>query len=367
MAFSVNSSPSAWEGVPWSPLPPLEHDATADCCVVGLGGTGLTCIAEALDRGVASVIGIDAHDVGAGAAGRNGGLLLAGTADFHHDAVARLGRARAVELAQRTQREIVRFADEFPELVHVTGSLRIAASEDEIADCETQYRQMLDDGLPVEWYDGPEGIGLLFPGDGVFQPLQRCRVAAERVIAGGAQLFGGTAAVRVESGAVHTTFGVIRAKRIIVCVDGRLEALIPELRGEVRTARLQMLATEPTPDVSFPRPVYARYGYDYWQQRPDGRILLGGGRDITPTTEWTMDASPSAMVQAYLTRTLRERLGVTTASVTHRWGASVSYTETGLPVARRLCDGVWVIGGFSGTGNVMGAVCARDIVAAACA
>jgi glycine/D-amino acid oxidase-like deaminating enzyme len=34
-----------------------------------------------------NVVGIDAVDVGAGAAGRNGGFLLAGDSDFYHDSV----------------------------------------------------------------------------------------------------------------------------------------------------------------------------------------------------------------------------------------------------------------------------------------
>ena len=68
------------------------------------------------------------------------------------------------------------------------------------------------------------------------------------------------------------------------------------------------------------------------------------------------------MIQAYLDRLLYERLGVS-AAVTHRWAASVSYTRTGLPVCRAVDRGVWAIGGFSGTGNVMGALLARDVAA----
>ena len=97
---------------------------------------------------------------------------------------------------------------------------------------------------------------------------------------------------------------------MVVAVDGALERLLPELSGEVRTARLQMLATAPAPEVRYPRPVYKRYGYDYWQQLPDGSVLFGGGRDTTPDTEWTHDATPSGAIQDYLTRTLRSDLGV---------------------------------------------------------
>ena len=81
-----------WDDLAWHSLTPLVSDLTVDVCVIGLGGSGLTAVSEllALKR---SVIGIDAADVAAGAAGRNGGLLLGGTADFHHDACAAIGRA----------------------------------------------------------------------------------------------------------------------------------------------------------------------------------------------------------------------------------------------------------------------------------
>jgi hypothetical protein len=61
---------------------------------------------------------------------------------------------------------------------------------------------------------------------------------------------------------------------------GRLESLVPELAGTVRTARLQMLATAPTREIDIPCPVYARYGFDYYQQLPDGSVALGGERIV---------------------------------------------------------------------------------------
>jgi glycine/D-amino acid oxidase-like deaminating enzyme len=121
-----------------------------------------------------------------------------------------------------------------------------------------------------------------------------------------------------------------------------------------------MLATEPTNEICLPRPVYARWGYDYWQQRPDGAIALGGARDIGGDSEWTANATPTAAVQDALERRLREGLGVH-APITHRWAATVGYTNDGLPVAEEVRPRVWAIGGYSGTGNVIGALMGRGI------
>jgi glycine/D-amino acid oxidase-like deaminating enzyme len=45
--------------------------------------------------------------------------------------------------------------------------------------------------------------------------------------------------------------------------------------------------------------------------------------------------------------------------VTHRWAASVGYTDDGLPVLAEVRPGVWAAGGYGGTGNVVGALCGR--------
>jgi gamma-glutamylputrescine oxidase len=292
------------------------------------------------------------------AAGRNGGLLLAGIAPFHHEAVRLVGRERAARLYRLTLAELERVAAEVPDLVRRTGSLRIAASAEELADCEAQRAAMAADGLPVERHAGPEGEGLLFPLDGVFQPLARCRELARRAIATGVRLHEDSHVDRVKGDMVETARGRVHCARVIVAVDGRLEHVVPALHGHVRTARLQMLATAPLPTLRWPRPVYRRWGYDYWQQRDDGRLLLGGFRDRVVDDEWTHEATPSDAVQAHLERFLREELRVD-VPITHRWAASVAYTPTGLPVLEELMPDVWVTGAYSGTGNVVGALCGR--------
>ena len=348
-----------WDDDPaWQPPSPLEADASADVCVIGLGGSGLVAVLALRAAGL-RVIGIDAVDVGAGAAGRNGGLLLAGIADFHHDAVRLLGHDAAVAIYRRTLVELDALFAEFPQCTRRTGSLRIAASESELADCRAQLAQLQRDGFPAEWYRGDEGEGLLIPSDGVMQPLRRVRAMAAQAMRAGATLHSGTRALEISGTSVRTDRGTIRCDRVIVAVDGRLETLLPELAPRVRTARLQMLATAPAPDRQIPRPVYWRDGYEYWQQLPDGSIALGGFRDTGIDTEWTHDAAPSAGIQQRLDHFLRTHIG-TQAPVTHRWAASVSYTESGAPVCEEVRDGVFAIGAYSGTGNVVGALCARD-------
>ena len=67
-------------------LPSITGDHESDICVIGLGGAGLSAVIAAQKDGK-KVIGIDSKQIATAAAGRNGGFLLAGLADFYHEAV----------------------------------------------------------------------------------------------------------------------------------------------------------------------------------------------------------------------------------------------------------------------------------------
>lgn len=344
-------------------LAPIWGEVAADACVVGLGASGLTAAARLAERG-ADVVALDARGVAAGAAGRNGGFLLAGLPRFHHDAVASYGRERAATLYRLTLDELGRTLDELPDgIARRVGSVRIADSDAEATDCERQLTALRADGLPAEAYDGPEGRGLLVPTDAAFNPAARCAWLAEGARRAGARLHAPCPVDEVAPGAVRAGPATVRAPRVIVAVDGGLEELLPALAGRVRTTRLQMLATAADDAVSVPRPVYRRWGYDYYQQLPSGEVLLGGCRDQAEDEEWGAPAVPTERVQKCLNAELR-RLGAR-APVTHRWAGRAAFTDDDLPVCQELMPGVLVVGAYSGHGNLLGTWCARAAADAA--
>lgn len=341
---------------------PMPEDLTADLCVVGLGASGLAAALHAARRG-ATVVAVDASGIAAGAAGRNGGFLLAGGARFHHGAVSSWGRELACAIYRATLDELDLVERETPAAVRRVGSLRIAADQREQEDCVTHLAALRLDGFPGEPYEGPEGTGLLVPTDAVFHPVHRARALAAAAIDAGARLYSPATVVDVGDGRVVTDAGVITADATVVAVDGGLEDLLPELGADVRTARLQMLASAPDPSVHLPRPVYRRWGYDYAQQLPTGEVLLGGCRDRFEPSEWGQPPVPTPEVQGCLDRELT-RLGVT-AAVTHRWAARTAFTPDDLPVCREVRPGVLAVGAYSGHGNLLGPWCARRAVDAA--
>ncbi len=346
-----------WDDGRWDPNPPLASDLKVDLCVVGLGGSGLAAIDEALRLGM-TVAGIEKGMIAGQAAGRNGGFLLAGLPLFFHEAVELWGDS-AVELYRETVNELDRIMES--PFCRSIGSVRVAASEQELADIARELEALRLAGFDAALYEGPEGKGLRIPGDGVFNPLARWRGMAGDLASEGALLYENTKAMEWGLGRVRTPGGTIEAAHTIIAVDGRLEALFPYLTG-VRTARLEMLATQPLPPLS-QHAVYTDFGYTYWQQLPDGRLALGGQRNYHIEESWTLEPGTSPAIQESLDRYLASQLGVD-ARVTHRWSGHAAFTEDRRPVFEQPEPGVVVIGGYSGHGNVLGSLYGRSAVRA---
>lgn len=331
----------------------------ADVCVIGLGGSGLACIDQLLRDGV-SVVGVDAGRVGGAAAGRNGGLLRAGTSLFYHEAAAKYGMDRAARMYSATVVERERLLTRFPSIARRTGYLRLAYDTEEERDCRAHLTALRDANFPAQWYDGPLGRGMLVADDAVIDPLARCRLEAGLVSSAGARLFEQSPAVALAPRAVETPDGVIRCRLTIVAVDGALASILPELEGRAWPTRLQMFASSPHPPGRLPHAISTRWGWDYLQQLPGGTIAFGGCRDVGGAAERTNDTTVSEPVQAALERRFTQVIGFP-ASVTHRWAATAGYTEDGLPVLGQVRPGVWATGGYSGTGNLFGAACGRAV------
>lgn len=370
----------AWDSDPmvarWGGLAPLTRDTTADACVVGLGASGLAAVEALLERGL-SVVGLDASRVAAGAAGRNGGFLLAGCALNLHDAIRYWGVDAAVGLHRETLAELRRCTDRpGGDVIQRVGSIRLAGLPGEpidgaeaadraaeLLDCELHADALRAYGFEVETYEGHLGRGLYFPADAAVNPAARAIRAAEG-LRSLAALHEYTTVTALARGRVVTERAVVSAGVVVVAIDGGLDVLLPELSGRLRTARLQMLATAPVRPLRLPCPVYARWGYDYAQQDGSGRLYVGGGRDRFIEAEWTTDTEPTVGVQGWI-GAVADRMAGQEVQVTHRWAASVGYTPDARPVVLELEPGLVVCGGYNGTGNLVGPVAARAAVALA--
>lgn len=339
-------------------LPTLFKNIEADICIVGLGGSGLSAALHAAELGY-NVVGIDSKYIAAEAAGRNGGFLLNGFAKFYHETRKQLGVEKNKNIYLSTINEIRWIKDRISGCVRETGVLRRAETEEEFKDCHEHFNCLIEDGFQAEYYNGDQGFGILIPNDGVFNPVKRTVELARLCKENGVKLFHDTPAISFDDHTVVTPYGRIEAQIIIVAVDGYLHRIFPQLKDKIFPVRLQMASTLPSSQrINFP--VYSNYGYDYWQQLPDGRVVMGGGRQVATDMEYTDDRNPTDIIQQYLKNKLNS-IGVH-EPIDKTWAGIVGYTHDGLPIKEEVYKGVWAVGGYNGTGNLIGPMMTKEII-----
>jgi glycine/D-amino acid oxidase-like deaminating enzyme len=255
------------------------------------------------------------------------------------------------------------------------GLLRASASEDEAEHVRRHADALRADGFPAELLerdDLPAALrrsflnGCLTENDGALHPARWIRALARAAEQAGARICEGTpvrAPVRAPYDAELLAGGrTVRARHVIVAGDAALAALVPRYDERVRVRRLHMVATAPMRERVLDCPVYSRWGFEYVQQTPDGRVLAGGFSDVDGEASYTDRDEGSPLVWERIEGWLREALAVY-ESVTHRWVGTVGYSDDGLPYAGAVPDtpGLYVLGGYCGHGNVPGYLAGKEV------
>jgi gamma-glutamylputrescine oxidase len=373
-----------WQDYRYDARAPLEVDLAVDVCVIGAGVGGIATAWHLAQLGVRATV-LEARTAGSGASGRNGGFVIAGTAPFHNDARRRFGHELARRIHAATidaQRDVLAIAGELGarDLFERRGSLRLAVDSEESAHLLEDIEALHEDGFPAQLVTGDDlPVERRGPGRSGYVTAEDCSVQPARWIrafAGGAEALGTAiyehtpvaAPLGERDGAafvLRTPRARLRAERVVVAADGALPILVPAVAPNVRSKRLHMVATAPTDARLAPQLVYSRWGYEYHHQTPEGRVALGGYSDIDgdgSSASFTDREEPSPIVLDRLERHLREELGVE-APVTHRWVGLVGYGPDERPLAGPVPsqDGLFVLGGYNGTGNLNGFVAGRVV------
>jgi glycine/D-amino acid oxidase-like deaminating enzyme len=352
---------SYWLEEAHDPLPQRRFDGRAEVAVVGGGVTGCSCALTLAERGVRVRLH-EATEIAGGASGRNGGFALRGATAPYDAARATLGVETARRLMTLTEHAVDRMEELAGDAFRRVGSLRLAEDDDELVALQREHDALRTDGFAVEWVDElPPRLtalyrgAILHPRDGAIQPARWVRRLARRAAEAGADVREGE----------RVTVDRLDADVVVVCGDGSTASLLPELAPYAVATRGQVLATEPVAERLYERPHYARDGYDYWHQLPDGRLVLGGQRDASFATEDTAVLETTDVVQARLDA-LAEQLVGAAPRVTHRWAGIWGTTPDLNPLVGRVPgrENVWVAGGYSGHGNALGLACG-DLVARA--
>jgi glycine/D-amino acid oxidase-like deaminating enzyme len=165
-----------------------------------------------------------------------------------------------------------------------------------------------------------------------------------------------------EGARVHTERGSIDAGALIVAANAWTQQLAPAMQGFITPVRGQVISYEPIAPVFAPG-----MGADvtptgeYWQQTPDGEIVIGGCRAARAGGEVNVvDDAVTDDVQGAIERVLPALFPALAGRlrVARRWSGPMAFTPDGLPVLDAVpgLARAWFAGGFCGHGMPFGMV-----------
>jgi glycine/D-amino acid oxidase-like deaminating enzyme len=182
--------------------------------------------------------------------------------------------------------------------------------------------------------------GVFAPEDGLLHSAQLVYGLAAAAERHGALLATGTALIGLtpDGGGLlaRTTRGDLRADAAVVAANAWIDQIIPALAGCVTPVRGQALAFAPAPAI-FAHGMGAALTPtgEYWQQAPDGTIVLGGCRAVAPGQDVGIrDSRPTPEVQTALEQALPQLFpALVGLRVARRWAGPMAFTADYLPIA----------------------------------
>ena len=333
-----------------------------DVVVVGGGVTGCAAALRLAEAGMAVRL-YDGREIAGGASGRNGGFALRGAPAALDVTAETVGQEQARAIWAWTEAAIDTIESMAGDAFRRVGSLRLAVDDEERDELRLEYDALVEGGFAAEWieqFDVPlEGrftAAIRHVPDGVLQPARWVRRLAGLAAAAGVEIREHTRAESLDE---------FEGATVVVCTDGYPSGLLGPIEGLIIPTRGQVIATEPVPERYFEVPHYGRHGFDYWHQAEDGRIIAGGFRDVSLDSEFTADERLTEPVQAALQSFVNGLMG-RELRVDYAWPGIFGMVMDFLPVVGRVpeLDNVWVAGGYSGHGNVLGFACGELVARA---
>lgn len=362
--------PDSWYAATANPAPrfgPLDGDMRADVCVLGAGYTGLSAALHLAEAGF-DVVLLEAHRVGFGASGRNGGQLGSGQRMDQDDLERLMGAPEADKLwhlAEDAKALVKRLiakhgidCDLRPGVAH-TGSNRaeVRAIHDYGDHLATRYgyddQEFLDEAkchalCPSPDYKG----GILDRGAAHLHPLNYALGLGCAAATAGARIFEMTHVRGIQQGpkvVMHTDRGKVTADHAILACNGYLGGLAPDVAARVMPINNFIAATEPlgegtarvlTQDVAI---ADSKFVVNYFRLSRDGRLLFGGGESYG----YRFPRDIAGVVRQPMSRVFPHLRDV---RIDYAWGGTLAITMRRMPFLARVAPNILSASGYSGHG-----------------
>jgi len=336
---------------PYTPNPALEGEVRADVAIIGAGYTGLaTALNLRLDESTLKVAVLEAHTVGYGASGRNGGFNM--TLFGLEPAVTKalFGRTRTVEAHRYMERAVDYVRDlvgryQMRSDYENPGFLRAATTPGFARRIQHDMELLTQMGITgLEWWeadrlrqevDSPLFLGAWWePRCGLLDPAKHSRELKRVAEEAGAIVYEHTPVESVERAqdfTLHTPGGRLLAKQIVFATNA-YSHLFAELRRKQVPAFTHMVVTEPlSPERLATIGWTHRQGLEdarnfvhYFRLTADNRLAMGGS-DVTISFGRGMDHDDSARIYSDLERDITRLFpGLRGTAIADRWGGPVS-------------------------------------------
>ncbi len=368
---------------PLRPFPALRGQVACDVCVVGAGFTGVSAALHLAERGY-DVVLLDAHRIGWGASGRNGGQVGTGQRleqSALEELVGKDDARRLWQIGLEAHAQVLQLTRTFgidaeyrPGVLHVDHRSRFSPhSRREVEHLRSHYGYE-----PIRYAEADEVAHLLGTpvyhggsmdmGSGHLHPLKLVFGLAEAAIEAGAQVFERSRVTAIEeknSGVeIVTEGGRVTAQMGILAGNGYLSGLAAPVERRFVPINNFIIATEPLgadrarainrDDVAVSD---SRFVINYWRLSRDNRLLFGGGE----TYGLKFPADLAAVARKPLLKIYPQLADV---RIDYAWGGTLAITRSRLPVFARVSPHVLSAGGYSGHGIALG-VFAGEILAQA--
>ena len=354
---------------PLPPFPMLKGQRRADVCIIGGGYTGLSAALHLAEAGF-DVVLLEAHRVGFGASGRNGGQVGSGQRqdqDWLEAAVGRDDAHRLWDMGQDAKALVRDLIDRhampvifYPGIAHACRSASEArhaqAYAEKLArdygytDIEPLSRESMRQIIGSDVYHG----GDLDRGAGHLHPLNYALGLATSAAKAGAHLFEKSEVHHISHGSkpvVSTASGKVTCDHLILAGNGYLGGLDRKVAARVMPINNFIVATEPLGDraasvLSQPIAVAdTKFVVNYWRLSEDNRLLFGGGESYGYRFPDVVKTVMKPMLEVY--PHLRD------VRIDYAWGGTLAITMNRMPCFMRPAPNVLSASGYSGHGVAM--------------